>query len=152
MTSVIAPLAEKLGVSFRSFGNDVSIVKESPVVLELNVAFNSRWVSASRVRLQTVLTILCSISLEPAPISPHDVSSSAWNLLAGSAKSTWTTSPATKGQELLFAPGLAIGNTDTSEFQSREMTFKVRSLTPALTHLQSDVRYDMLYLVGFAHN
>jgi hypothetical protein len=42
MTSVIAPLAEKLGVSFRSFGKVVSTVEESPVVLELNVAFNSR--------------------------------------------------------------------------------------------------------------
>jgi Gly-Xaa carboxypeptidase len=41
MTEVLAPLADKLGISFRSFGKDVFIKLDSPVVLELNVAFNS---------------------------------------------------------------------------------------------------------------
>jgi hypothetical protein len=83
-------------------------------------------VSVLTTHMTLEVLILPFNSLEPAPISPHDISSPAWNLLVGSAKSTWTTSPQTKGEDLFFAPGLAIGNTDTSE--SRALAVPWRQL------------------------
>lgn len=61
-------------------------------------------------------------SLDPAPISPYTVESSAWRLLAGTSRGVFSTRPEAyrsdeeAAQELQFAPFLSTGNTDTKHY------------------------------------
>ncbi|GHJ90046.1 hypothetical protein NliqN6_6448 [Naganishia liquefaciens] len=96
MIDVLQPLTEAYGLSFNAFGKEVSSVKDARGTLTLAEAFNS--------------------ALEPAPISPSDTDSAAWNLLSGSAKSTWSTRKDADHTDLIMVPGLAIGNTDTKRY------------------------------------
>lgn len=97
LISIITPLAEKIGFSLNAFGKSIVTAKNSPGLIKMEEAFES--------------------ALQPAPISPHDVSSPAWNLLSGSVKGTYgTRKGAGNKTEVTMAPGLAIGNTDTRRY------------------------------------
>lgn len=97
MIKVLTPLAKKLDLSFEAFGKNVFDSASAKGHIEMTEAFES--------------------GLEPAPISPHDISSPAWNLLSGSVKATWgTRKGAGKDTDIKMMPGLAIGNTDTRRY------------------------------------
>ncbi|KAJ9113981.1 hypothetical protein QFC22_005799 [Naganishia vaughanmartiniae] len=96
MIQVLQPLTEQYELSFHAFGNKVSELKDARGTLTLAEAYHS--------------------ALEPAPISPSTTDSVAWNLLSGSAKDTWTSRKGADHTDLIFVPGLGIGNTDTKRY------------------------------------
>lgn len=74
------------------------------------IAFNKNIYSPSQVdntRNTTVTLSTTPETLEPAPVSP--VISSAWNLLSNSVKQSF-------GDDVVLAPGMMTGNTDTKFF------------------------------------
>ncbi len=66
-----------------------------------------------------------SEDLEPAPISPSDVSSPAWRMLAGTSRGVWASrrgvgdgqiATLAEHEELVMAPFMMTGNTDTRRY------------------------------------
>ncbi|ORY30169.1 putative carboxypeptidase s precursor [Naematelia encephala] len=65
-------------------------------------------------------------TLNPAPISPTDMGSAAWRLLAGTSRGMWASRPEVStngeivelavGDDLVMAPFMATGNTDTNRY------------------------------------
>jgi Gly-Xaa carboxypeptidase len=90
LISVITPLAKKLDLSFEAFNQSILSTDSHKGLIRMSQAFDS--------------------ALEPAPISPHDISSPAWNLLSGSVKATYS-SRKNPGDDtdIKMMPGLAIG-------------------------------------------
>lgn len=106
LRDVIQPFAKKNHLSFEAFGQDVIKAnadddhKKCPKLghANLTVAYNS--------------------ALEPAPVSPHDISSDAWRLFSGAIKSTYASRENAPDDEknVLMAPAVSLGNTDTRRF------------------------------------
>lgn len=86
LTGVAAKVANKYNLTLHSFPEDGG---ETPSSITLKVAFGA--------------------TLEPAPVSPTSViegETNAWSVLAGTTRALY-------GEELIMAPGLSTGNTDT---------------------------------------
>lgn len=98
MTETLRDFAQTYKLEFTAFGKPIfDFGDEKKGSINLAPAFSS--------------------DLEPAPISPYNTSSSAWNVLTGSIKSTWTSSQVTGNRsEIIIAPSAFNANTDTKRY------------------------------------
>ncbi|KAG8901325.1 hypothetical protein FRB99_005386, partial [Tulasnella sp. 403] len=95
----IVPLAQKYDLDVNAFGRDVYLV---PTDMGSNTT-------------KSVGTITISDAwgnaLNPAPVSPTD--SAAWYLLSGTIRATWADGEGHGKEDIIVAPGMMGGNTDT---------------------------------------
>lgn len=110
LTAVAGDVARKFNLTLHAFpeGDDEG---ETPSSVTLKVAFGA--------------------VLEPAPVSPTEVvegEDNAWSVLAGTTRAVY-------GEELIMAPGLSTGNTDTKFYW--DLTRNIYRYVPAYDEEES---------------
>ncbi|KAL1405829.1 hypothetical protein Q8F55_007507 [Vanrija albida] len=121
----LGPLAEQYGLDFEAFGEavDTSVFARDEACHGRR-ADHAKHGKHGKPKHAGKLTIgeAFNSSLDPAPVSPYTVDSSAWRLLAGTSRGVFATRPESyrsaeeAAKELQFAPFLSTGNTDTKHY------------------------------------
>ncbi|WVR09460.1 hypothetical protein IAU60_006527 [Kwoniella sp. DSM 27419] len=115
MVEVLAPVAFKLGLSMEAFGKEI---KHHSCHYDEHDFGKHDEPKAGKV----ILNVAFNHTLEPAPVSPYTLDSPAWRLLSGTVRSVYESRPEAKvsqeeaSKEIIMAPAVAIGNTDTQRY------------------------------------
>ncbi|KZW02631.1 Zn-dependent exopeptidase [Exidia glandulosa HHB12029] len=99
LVHLVSPIAHQFNLSLVAFGNEIGCKKAPRAgVITLSEAWHS--------------------ALEPAPRTPTDAEAAQYQLLSGTIRATYreSTSFRSSGKDIIVAPGMSTGNTDTKRY------------------------------------